>query len=163
MVILQLIDRRSICSVIKVILDAKDIFLGLARIMSCRSDELDVDPYHHHDHSVFFHFHAKHIRELCTETNMGEMEDDTFYHVRSDKYLGFRSMNKMMQYFSTSEFLSMVSGCFNVMPQFLLTWNANILLLHHCRRTNILVLISQHHIYMYNLLGTFRLKNFLER
>jgi hypothetical protein len=93
------------------------------------------------------------------------MEDDTFYHVRSDKYLGFRSINKMMQYFSTIEFLSMVYGCLNVMPRFLLTWNTNILLLllHHCRKTNILVLISQHHICMYNLLGTFRLKNFLER
>ena len=75
--ILHLIDRRGLCSVIKIILDAKDNFFGTSENNELQVfDELDADPYHH-DHAVFFHFHVKQIRQLCTETNMGEMEDDT--------------------------------------------------------------------------------------
>ena len=71
MVILHLIDRRSVCSVINVILDAKDTFFGTIENNELQVfDELDVDPYHH-DHGWIF---AKQVKfrfqllsmEVCT-------------------------------------------------------------------------------------------------
>ena len=44
-----------------------------------------------------------------------------------------------------------------------LTWTVNLLFFHHCFRTNILVLIIQHHICTCNLLGISPLKNSMQR
>ena len=49
----------------------------------------------------------------------------------------------------------MFPACLNITPQFLLRLNANLFLLHHCRRTDILVLISQQRICMYKSLRNF--------